>query len=448
MTTQPPERSAQGSRILSPDIARGIALLGIALANVATAWIPADSSLEANRLGGMVTGSVWEQIAVVLSAMFIHVRGLPMFSTMLGYGVGMIVGSLWRRKYPESQARRVLVRRYGFLALFGLVHMVFLFWGDIMFFYGVAGMLLAVMMTFRDKTLWWFAGVFFVLNLISTLGVSVLMSMATDAAPPAEMGFLSGSHDSYGEYLLFALIMVVGQVAAIPMEILMLFPVMIVGYIAARHRVLSRVDEFRRQLWTAAWVAVAVVILIGLPWGLSEIGVLPSSWAQPLYGVNQAFGVLTGPGIIAAIALLAQPLQRKLDARDTGGEAAGLPLIPRMIAALGARSMSGYILQSLLLLVATQPFTLGLGIDGGILEASVVALAVWVLTVLFAYALELAGRKGPFEAVHRRLSYGKTGLYQAYSGQGHALPPGASPLPSAQTPPSSLYYNEVDVDKR
>ncbi|NMB23553.1 MAG: DUF418 domain-containing protein, partial [Corynebacterium sp.] len=172
MTTHPPERSAQRNRILSPDIARGIALLGIALANVATAWLPADSSLEANRLGGMITGSAWEQIAVVFSAMFIHVRGLPMFSTMLGYGVGMIVGSLWRRGYPENQARRVLVRRYGFLALFGLVHMVFLFWGDIMFFYGVAGMLLAVMMTFRDKTLWWFAGVFFALNHISTLGVS------------------------------------------------------------------------------------------------------------------------------------------------------------------------------------------------------------------------------------------------------------------------------------
>lgn len=448
MTTHPPERSAQRNRILSPDIARGIALLGIALANVATAWLPADSSLEANRLGGMITGSAWEQIAVVFSAMFIHVRGLPMFSTMLGYGVGMIVGSLWRRGYPENQARRVLVRRYGFLALFGLVHMVFLFWGDIMFFYGVAGMLLAVMMTFRDKTLWWFAGVFFVLNLISTLAATALMSVSAGANLQADMGILNGPKESYGEYLLFALIMVVGQVAMIPMEILMLFPVMIVGYIAARHRVLSRVDEFRRQLWTAVWVALAVVVLIGLPWGLSEIGVLPSSWAQVFFGLNQAFGVLTGPGIIAAIALLVHPLQRRLDARDSGGEAPGLPLIPRMVAALGARSMSGYILQSLLLLIATQPFTLGWGIGGGILGASAVALGVWVLTVLFAYALELAGRKGPFEAVHRRFSYGKEGLYQAYSGQGHALPPGASPLPPVQTPPASLYDNEVDVDKR
>lgn len=450
MTTPAPERSAQRSRILSPDIARGIALLGIALANVATAWLPADSSLEASRLGGMVAGSVWEQIAVVFSAMFIHVRGLPMFSTMLGYGVGMIVGSLWRRGYPERQARRVLVRRYGFLALFGLVHMIFLFWGDIMFFYGVAGMLLAVMMTFRDKILWWFAGVFFVLNIISTLGVSVLMSMGTDTTAQVGTGFLTGAHGSYGDYLLFALIMVVGQVAAIPMEILMLFPVMIIGYIAARHRVLSRVDEFRRQLWTAVWVAVAVVVLIGLPWGLSEIGVLPSSWAQPLYGFNQAFGVLTGPGIIAAIALLVHPLQHRLEARKTGGEAPGLPLIPRMIAALGARSMSGYILQSLLLLIATQPFTLGWGIGGGILGASAVAVGVWVLTVLFAYTLELTGRRGPFEAVHRRLSYGKAGLSHAYSdqGQGQGLPPGASALSSAQSPQASPYDNEVDVDKR
>ena len=55
-----------------------------------------------------------------------HVRGLPMFSTLLGYGVGMIVLSLWRREYPITKAHAVVMRRYAFLALLGLIHMVFL----------------------------------------------------------------------------------------------------------------------------------------------------------------------------------------------------------------------------------------------------------------------------------------------------------------------------------
>ncbi len=438
----PPERTAPTRRILSPDIARGSALLGIALANVASAWLIADPLLKASSLGGVVDGSIWERIAVVISAMVVHVRGLPMFSTMLGYGIGMIVASLWRRQYPENKARAVVARRYGFLAVFGLIHMVFLFWGDIMFFYGVAGMLFATVMTYRDKALWWVAGVLFALNALLTVGMVVILPLLIGDDIQAAMTIPMGGYESYGDYLLFALIMVVGQFAAVPMELLMLFPVMIVGYIAARHRVLSRVDEFRTPLWVAVWITVAVVVLIGLPWGLAEIGVLPTSWAITFSGLNQAFGVLTGPGIVALIALLVQPLQRTVNEQAERGESVTLPLIPRMIAALGARSMSGYVMQSLLLLIATQPFTLGIGIGRGILGASAVAVVVWLITVLLAFGLELAGRRGPFEAVHRRLSYGRAGLQNPYVHPlQHRLVPGARPLAN------SPYDNEGGVAK-
>lgn len=428
------ERSAQKHRILAPDIARGIALLGIALANVASAWLPADPGTPASSLGGLVTGSVWEETMAVIGAMFFHVRGLPMFSTMLGYGIGMIVTSLWRRNYPVGKTRGLLARRYGFLALFGLLHMVFLFWGDIMFFYGVAGMLFATVMTFRDKILWWCAGVLFALNFLLVVGASIVLTLLLGgslAEASSGGGFFAGETESYGEYLLFALIMVLSQVAAVPLEILMLAPVMIVGYIAARHRVLSRVEEFRRPLWVAVGIALAVAVCIGLPWGLAEIGVLPSSWAAVFSGLNQAFGVLTGPGIVASIALLVQPLQKRVNEQVEGGEPVTLPLLPRMIAALGARSMSGYILQSLLLLLITQPFTLGIGIGQGVLVGSAVAFGVWLLTVLLAFALELAGRRGPFEAVHRRFSYGKRGLQDPYVDP-QALPAGYRPVPGAQ----------------
>ncbi|NLZ57853.1 MAG: DUF418 domain-containing protein [Corynebacterium sp.] len=435
--TRKPERSAQKHRILSPDIARGIALLGIALANVATAWVVPEASLKAGALGGLVNGSIWEEIMAVISAMFIHVRGLPMFSTMLGYGVGMIVTSLWRRQYPEGKARGILTRRYGFLAVFGLAHMIFLFWGDIMFFYGVAGMLFAAIMTFKDKTLWWVAGVLFTINALIMGGALLAMSMLMDGDLQATVtGSAFDTFESYGEYLLFALFMVVGQIAAVPMEILMLFPVMIVGYIAARHRVLSRVDEFLKPLWAAVGIALAVAVFIGLPWGLAEIGVLPNAWATLFSGLNQAVGALTGPGIVASIALLVQPLQRRMNAQAERGEKVTLPLLPRMIAALGARSMSGYIMQSFLLLIITQPFTLGLGIGQGILGASAVALVVWLITVFLAFALELAGRRGPFEAIHRRVSYGKKGLQDPYVDPHHpqAFPSAGDyrPIPGAQ----------------
>lgn len=404
------ERSAQKTRILSPDIARGIALLGIALANVATAWIPSPSGAAANNIGGIVHDSVFEQIYAVFATMFIHVRGLPMFSTLLGYGVGMIVYSLWRRQYPDTAARGVLLRRYGFLALFGVIHMVFLFWGDIMFFYGIAGMLFAALMTLKDKALWWIAGLMMSVYAVFGVGMSVVLPLILEDSTLAASTGLDLTFASYGEYLGMGVLMVPLQFGILPTEILMLMPLMIVGYIAARHRVLSRVDEFRKPLWIATSVSIAVAVLVGLPWGLSEIGVLPQKTVTMFYGLNQALGALSGPGIVAAIALLVQPLQRKINS----GDAASFPLPIKMVAALGARSMSGYVAQSILFLIFAQPFTFGIGQGGGILAGAGVALAIWLVTLIGAYVMELAGKRGPFETLHRYVAYGKKGLQDPY----------------------------------
>lgn len=92
-------------RMIAPDFARGIALLGIALANIQTAWIIDNPSQQAEHatpsyFGGYVDGSLLDAIATIFSAMFVHVRGLPMFSTLLGFGIGLITISLWKKSFP------------------------------------------------------------------------------------------------------------------------------------------------------------------------------------------------------------------------------------------------------------------------------------------------------------------------------------------------------------
>ena len=130
----------QRPRLIVPDLARGTALLGIAMANAAQGWVINDWSEDQSRVGWSVGGvrpdSLIDQIGAVFAAMFIHVRGLPMFSTLLGFGFGLVAASLYRKHYPAKQARRVLYRRYGALALFGVAHMFLLFYGDIMLTYG------------------------------------------------------------------------------------------------------------------------------------------------------------------------------------------------------------------------------------------------------------------------------------------------------------------------
>lgn len=133
-----------------PDVARGMALLGIAIANIPTAWLTSGAPHTA-FLGSI--NNIFDQVLAVLTTMFAHNRGLPLFSTLLGFGVGLIAMSLWRKQFPAKRARQVILRRYFFLALFGAIHLIFIFYGDIMFYYGLTGIILGLLLTVRDKIL-------------------------------------------------------------------------------------------------------------------------------------------------------------------------------------------------------------------------------------------------------------------------------------------------------
>lgn len=118
--------------------------------------------------------------------------------------------------------------------------------------------------------------------------------------------------------------------------------------------------------------------------------------------VNSFAGAFTGPGILAGLALLLQPLQRKLN------EGAPMPgwIVP--IVALGKRSMSGYLMQSIIFVLLVYPFTLGIPRDMGTFIQTLIAVGVWLVTLLLAWVLECRDMQGPFEKVHRRLAYGPT----------------------------------------
>ena len=387
-------------RYLAPDVARGVALLGIALANVVTAWLPGHANFPFYYGDDLSDPSVPDKVLVVFQTMFVHVRGLPMFSTLLGVGIGMITASQFAKGRSVKATRRLLWRRYAWLMVFGVLHTALLFWGDIMTSYGVIGLLMGFLITRSNRFLKVSAVVVYIVASIVMLVAGYFLTgqfkaavSEVDLMPPVETG-VPQSWDELGVNLAGAVIGIAGGLFAS----LWLLPIVLVGFMWGRSGVFADIDAHRRMLMRWVWVAVAVILLNGLPVGLAAIGVLPEAWSDPLFMMVEVVGVLTGPGILAAIALLVQPVQRRV--AETG--------IPRWLYpfnALGKRSMSGYLMQSVIFVIVIHFVSYSYLEWMSIAEKMLLAVAVWLVTLVLATLLELAGLPGPFEWAHRRLSY-------------------------------------------
>lgn len=414
-STPPPENPAPQNqpsptpRMIAPDFARGIALLGIALANIQTAWTLETSNKHAEGMhdsyfGGYADGSLLDTVFTLFSAMFVHVRGLPMFSTLLGFGIGLIAMSLWKKSFPLARARQVILRRYFFLAVFGLLHMMLLFFGDIMLPYGVAGMLVAAMLSLRNKTLGWIITGLFAVHAVT--GIAIVFSSIGSSFFGDTVSFTTGFPEGtthtgdYGQYALENFFIALFSPFIAIFVAFTLLPVILLGFVWARRGVLADVDAHRKELVIWAVVAAAICVGIGVPWGLAELEIINPDLADQLMTANLFLGIFTGPGILAAIALGCNRAQKQYDKTQR------LPILLRPFIALGKRSMSGYVAQSVFFVLLVLPFTLNLAEGRTVTGLSVIAFLVWLATLLLAWLWEALGWNGPLEIAHRRLGYG------------------------------------------
>ena len=386
-------------RILTPDLARGAALLGIAIANGITAWSlrigDVPQGYHRTLSGIIVNNSLWDKLTIIRADMFVHTRGLPMFATLLGYGVGMILVREQRKGATKKQCRAILLRRYGALILFGIVHMVFLFYGDIMFNYGLIILVLVVpLRNAKNKTLLITAGVLFAL--------AIVMNGALWSYLDMNAVLLHGYGHGYVQDQLIrgASLAFMYNFFQFPFVLPMVGSVILVGFVAGRNGVLEHPEQFRTPMRIAATITVIIVIAVGLPVGLASLGILGHE--KFLYILNMLVGMASGPGIVVWISWIASWVERR-KLTDT------LPI--RMLTALGRMSMTGYVLQSVTFIFIMTPWLLGIGSGQSVAIVAVTATGVWLVTLIFAYLWSLTGKRGPIEIAHRSIGYKKNRVY-------------------------------------
>lgn len=377
---QPADGSAaptpNAERLLAPDLARGLMLLLIALAH--------SRMLHAGGLS-MATPSGGDPLDVAvqwLLTSLVDGRAAPLFGLLFGYG---LVQMTRRRSGPggdSAQARRLIRRRGAWMIVFGVAHVVLLYSGDVIGAYGVFALMFAGAVSWSDRRLWTIAA----LTLVLGAAASAALQVVAGADTPLPVG----------PTLVDSAMLRASALPVVPIAGLAVMPSVLIGVWAGRMRVLEQPDRYRSLLRGVVLIGFPVAVLGAQPVALQAVGVWTPDTPEVGVVASAVFGatgVAGGLAFAAAIALVAVHIN------DRRGR------VTNALVACGRRSMTFYIAQSPVWLVATEPSLLDLGGGLGAAAAAGVAVATWVVTVVIADVLRRTGRRGPAETLLRHLTY-------------------------------------------
>ena len=178
MTFQP---VSSDERLRTLDVLRGAALLGIALMNIVFSGMPFPAYANPNLWGGNDPLNVG-----VLAVQWVLFDGKmrALFSMMFGAGILLFMDRALARE-NSVRAADLLTRRMLWLILFGALHGWLIWAGDILYAYGLFGLLIVPMRNVSPRKLLITAGVALILLSLAVVGRGFRQRSTRDAAVAA-----------------------------------------------------------------------------------------------------------------------------------------------------------------------------------------------------------------------------------------------------------------------
>ena len=249
------------------DVLRGAALLGILLVNVQLMAGP--QVIE--QLFGLrdVAASTLERVIGGLIGWLVAGKFISSFSILFGVGAALIAErALARGRAP----RRLLARRYVLLMLAGLAHMVLLFPGDVLFLYGVTGLVLLAFLRARDRTLGVWIIALLVLSAVALTALTVAeagtaidaatMKLVTTALADAELSYSTGA---YGGVVVWQALQSLFIQSSALVSLPWTLALFLIGMLAHRRGLSLDPAGGRATLVRLARVALPVGLVLNLP---------------------------------------------------------------------------------------------------------------------------------------------------------------------------------------
>ncbi len=393
----------EDSRIKSLDVTRGFALLGILVVNAAFFAAPWQTSQNPLLAPLAVTeATMWSWLVMHV---FFEFKCITLFSMLFGASIFLIGGDK-----SDKVRSGVLTRRLLWLLVFGLIHALLIWYGDILTIYAITGLIVMLARNWRPLTLAIVGSVLYVI----AFGLQSMLALVIDFIPPAEMANVEA------------------QLAAVfappPEELARVQAAYQGGWLSALQENISTWLTIITSSIFGLGIRTIGVMMIGMAlfkWGFLSgraptwlyvlmialgAGALFVIWQQAMLNWEAGFDMIymVTDGMIANVGLSIFVSIAYASVLILMVKAGVRRFLTEPLAAVGRMAFTNYIAQSLIMTTIFWSGR-GFGLFGEVDRPTLMGIVglVWLAQLIWSPIWLSKFQMGPLEWLWRRLSYGK-----------------------------------------
>lgn len=366
------------------DIVRGFALLGIIIVNY---FLIVDS------VKGFEMAS--DDVLHKLVSWFAEGKFVTLFSFLFGVGFMIFMD---RAAQKVESPNKLFARRLSILLGFGILHITFVWVGDILAFYAVSGFLLLAFYKRTAKTvLRWIIAliVFQFLTPVFTMLYNVINTAGSKNPNFSEFTLFSHSSLTYMESISTRWTDMVTMAAGSFSMIYSMFLMFLLGVYFVKMEFFKDM-EAKKPIWKRIWIISTIAFLITQSSILLDMFNLSENmlWKDISSVLGQNGGLTGSMFYMSTFAMLFLYLPQLRD--------------PMMIfTKVGRMSLTCYLLHSIIGTVLFLRYGFGLADHIQSAGTFMFSLAVYFVLMSFSTLWLKRFRYGPMELVWRKLTYGK-----------------------------------------
>ncbi|SHM43583.1 DUF418 domain-containing protein [Gracilibacillus kekensis] len=368
------------------DTARGFAILGIFLVNLPSFHGPYFLYGNMNNYWGTEEPGIWQAILDI----FFQASFYTLFSFLFGFGMQIILENLKSRNVASP--RKVAVRRSILLIIFGLIHGLLIWYGDILFTYGIIALLLLLFVKSKNVTLFVWSLCLLLIPSLMFSGLLYLASLLEDISNLANMAAIEASYQHYGNGTWGEIIgqnvndwLYSNSLLNFIFVIFNILPMFLIGMIFARKKWLHNVKEHYKTLHKI-WIISFILFL------LFKAG--PYLFGNP-YWFSTLQDAIGGSASAVFYVITITFLYPKL----TG--------LFQLIGSVGKLALSNYILQSIIGIFIF--YSIGMGLYGKLspFQTLLIGIIVFAVQIMLSHLWLQKYKRGPLEWLWRSMIYKK-----------------------------------------